>query len=106
MTIQLNGTTGEIPATWTTGTRPASPTAGQTGYNSTLGQLETFNGTQWIQGGGATGAGSDQVFYLNGQTVNTSYSIPSGKSAMSTGPITVVSGAIVTVPVGSRWVVL
>lgn len=106
MTIQLNGTTGEIFPSWTTGTRPASPTAGQTGYNSTLGQLETWNGTYWIQGGGATGAGSDQVFYLNGQTVNTSYSIPSGKSASSVGPVTLATGVTVTIPTGSRWVVL
>jgi hypothetical protein len=57
-------------------------------------------------GGGATGGGSDQIFQLNGKTVTTSYSIPSGKNAMSVGPITVSSGQTVTVPSGSRWVVL
>lgn len=106
MAITLNGSNGETFPSWTTAGRPASPTAGQTGYNSTLGQLETWNGTYWIQGGGATGAGSDQVFYLNGQTVNTSYSIPSGKSAMSTGPVTLNSGVVVTIPAGSRYVIL
>lgn len=106
MPITLNGTTGETFPSWTTAGRPASPTAGQTGYNSTLGQLETWNGTYWIQGGGATGAGSDQVFYLNGQTVSTSYSIPSGKSAMSTGPVTLSSGVVVTIPSGSRYVII
>ena len=106
MPITLNGSTGEIFPSWTTAGRPSTPTAGQTGYNSTLAMLETWNGTYWIQGGGATGAGSDQVFYLNGQSVNTTYSIPSGKSASSTGPFTVASGVTVTVPSGSRWVVL
>lgn len=106
MAITLNGATGEVPATWTTAGRPSSPTAGQTGYNSTLGALETWNGTYWIQGGGATGAGSDQIFFMNGQTVNTSYSIPSGKSAMSTGPITIANGVTVTIPSGSRYVIL
>ena len=43
---------------------------------------------------------------VNSKTVSTSYSIPSGSSAMSTGPITVSSGVTVTVPSGSRWVVL
>jgi hypothetical protein len=38
--------------TWTTGTRPSGAAAGQTGYNSTLGLLETYNGTTWVQGGG------------------------------------------------------
>jgi len=43
---------------------------------------------------------------VNSRTVATSYSIPSGSSAMSAGPITVNSGVAVTVPSGSRWVVL
>jgi hypothetical protein len=39
-------------------------------------------------------------------TVSASYTIPSSYSAMSTGPITLSSGVAVTVPSGSRWVVL
>lgn len=106
MAITLNGSSGEIFPSWTTAGRPASPTPGQTGFNSTLGQLETWNGAYWMQGGGATGAGSDQVFYLNGQTVNTSYSIPSGKSAHSVGPVTLATGVVVTIPAGSRYIIL
>lgn len=45
-------------------------------------------------------------FFVNSQTVSTSYSIPSGSSAVSAGPITVNSGVSVTVPSGSKWVVL
>jgi hypothetical protein len=43
---------------------------------------------------------------VNSNTVSTSYSIPSGSSAMSAGPMTVASGQTVTVPSGSRWVIL
>ena len=43
---------------------------------------------------------------INSNTVATSYSIPSGSSAMSAGPITLASGVSVTIPSGSRWVVL
>jgi len=43
---------------------------------------------------------------VNSNTVSASYSIPSGSSAMSVGPMTVASGQTVTVPSGSRWVVL
>ena len=43
---------------------------------------------------------------VNSKTVSTSYSIPSGSNALAAGPITVGSGATVTVPSGSRWVVL
>jgi hypothetical protein len=43
---------------------------------------------------------------VNSNTVSASYSIPSGSSAMSAGPMTVASGQSVTVASGSRWVIL
>ena len=43
---------------------------------------------------------------VNSKTVSASYSIASGDSAMSVGPITVSTGQTVTVASGSRWVVL
>jgi hypothetical protein len=43
---------------------------------------------------------------VNSKTVSASYTIPSGDSAMSAGPMTVASGQTVTVSSGSRWVVL
>jgi hypothetical protein len=90
----------------TTGERPTGVT-GRFRFNTTLSKPEVYNGTAWGSvGGGATGGGSDEIFIENGQTVNTSYSIPSLKNAMSTGPISVASGISVTVPSGSRWVVL
>jgi len=90
----------------TTGERPAGAT-GYFRYNTTTGGFEGHNGTAWGSiGGGATGGGSDQMFYLNGQTVNSSYSIPSGQNAGTFGSITVSSGATVTVPSGSTWTVV
>lgn len=56
--------------------------------------------------GGATGAGTDKVFYENGQTVTTSYSISASKNAMSAGPITINNGITVTVPDGSTYTVV
>jgi hypothetical protein len=43
---------------------------------------------------------------VNSKTVSASYTIASGDSATSAGPITVNSGVTVTVSSGSRWVVL
>jgi hypothetical protein len=43
---------------------------------------------------------------VNSNTVAASYSIPSGSSAMSVGPISVASGQSVTIPTGSRWLIL
>jgi len=55
---------------------------------------------------GATGGGSDEVFVNNSQTVTTDYTVPSGKSASSTGPITLNAGVDITLSAGSRWVIL
>jgi hypothetical protein len=44
--------------------------------------------------------------YVNNQTVSASYTIATGNSGMSSGPITIASGQAVTVSSGSRWVVL
>ena len=44
--------------------------------------------------------------FVNNLTVGTSYSIPSGYSGHSVGSVTVASGQSVTVPSGSRWVIL
>jgi hypothetical protein len=43
---------------------------------------------------------------MNNMTVATSFTIPSGYSAMAVGPVSVSSGVTITVPSGSRWVVL
>ena len=57
-------------------------------------------------GGGATGAGGDQVFYENDQTIDNSYTIPADQNAMTAGPVTISSGAVVTVSTGATWVVV
>lgn len=44
--------------------------------------------------------------YENNSVISANYSITAGNNAMSSGPITVNSGVTVTVPSGSRWVVL
>lgn len=44
--------------------------------------------------------------HVNSKTVATSYTIATGSSAMSAGPMTIASGQSVTVSSGSRWVVL
>ena len=97
-TIRLpNGTTAERP----------SPTAGMIRYNTTEASFEGYAAGAWGSiGGGATGAGGDQVFYENELTVTTSYTLTTSRNAMSTGPITIDSGVTVTVPTGQRWVIL
>lgn len=90
----------------TTAERPGSPNSGMIRYNSTLGQFEGY-GTAWgTIGGGAKGGGSDDVFYENGQTVTTSYTLTTNKNAVTAGPVSINSGATVTVPSGASWVIV
>jgi len=79
--------------------RPGTPAEGMLRYNSTLDTFEGFSNNQWGQVGGAagaTGGGPDEVFYENDQTVTISYTIPSTKNAMTTGPITLGGGFVGT----------
>jgi hypothetical protein len=57
-------------------------------------------------GGGASGAGANQVFFLNDLNVTGSYTIPTGKNAGTFGPVTINSGVTVTVPTGTVWTVV
>jgi len=91
------------------GTEAQRPTAvkGMFRFNDDLDAFEGYNGTEWGSvGGGATGGGTDAIFYENGQTVTTNYTITTNNNAMSAGPITIDSGVTVTVPSGSTWTVV
>jgi hypothetical protein len=57
-------------------------------------------------GGGATGGGNDEIFFQNGQTVTSSYTITTSKNAGTFGPISINTGVTVTVPTGSVWTVV
>jgi hypothetical protein len=78
--------------------------AGTNGYVLTL----SAGIPTWAAGGGGgstvpTGGGTDAIFYNNGQTVNTSYTIPTNNNSGTFGPITIAAAATVTVPAGSTW---
>jgi hypothetical protein len=92
-----------ISAATITGTLAVA--AGGTGVTTSSGASSVV-----IRDSGASVSGSQLIasngLVVNSNTVSASYSIPSGSSAMSVGPITVASGQSVTVPSGSKWVVL
>jgi hypothetical protein len=103
--VSLNGKTGAtgpeggpIGATGSTG--PIGPAGGPTGATGATGPIGPSGG------GGATGAGTDAIFWENDQNVTTNYTISTNKNAMTAGPITVNAGVVVTVPSGSTWTVV
>ena len=82
-------------------------TSGRITFATTSGQLTddadlTFDGVTIT----SPQMSASNGIFVNNQTIGTSYSIPSGYSAMSSGPVTTSGGVTVTVPAGSRWVVL
>jgi hypothetical protein len=91
----------------TTGQRPGSPVNGMIRYNTTLSTFEGYKNAAWgAIGGGATGGGSDDIFYENGQTVTTNYTLSTNKNAVTAGPVSINSGVTVTIPSGSSWVIV
>ena len=113
--------TEKVPRTSTTGSaklpvgnttqrdtdaNPANLT-GYIRYNTQLTSFEGHNGTSWgAIGGGATGGGADAWALEHDNTVTTSYTIGTGKNVITAGPLTINSGATVTVPTGSTWVIV
>ena len=95
----------KLPA-GTTGQRSGTPATGMIRYNSTTNTFEGYGSAWGSIGGGATGAGGDTVFQENQLIVTTNYTLSTGKSAMSVGPITINGGASVVIPGGYRWLVL
>ena len=81
------GTTAFLPAPTTAGT----------------GVVWDGSSIAWGVIGGAVAGGA---VYENAQIISSNYTMTSAKSGMSTGPITINSSVVVTIPSGSRWVIL
>jgi hypothetical protein len=114
--LTSNGTTW-ISAASTGGGATITPTTTNTAYfivgtSATSGSLSIGSINTNVSFNPSTGVlsapeiAATNGLHVNSATVNTSYSIPSGSNAMSVGPISVASGQSVTVPSGSRWVIL
>ena len=90
-------------------------TAVQSEVNAVAGKQATLvSGTniKTVDGNSIVGSGDLEVgaqlgvFYENAQTVSSNYTITTNKSAMSAGPVTINSSVTVTIPSGSRWVIV
>lgn len=114
VTTSLAGKVGRTSSTGSanipvgsTAQRDGTPGAGYFRFNSSTNQFEGYNGTAWgAVGGGATGGANNPVFYENDQTVSVSYTITTGKNAMTAGPVTIADGVNVTIPDGATWTIV
>ena len=79
--------------------------AAPSGTDKVLGY--TANGMEWtVAAAGATGGGTDKIFWENGQTVTTDYTITNNYNAGTFGPVTINSGVTVTVGDGEYWTII
>jgi hypothetical protein len=91
------------PTAPTTGVSIAAGSSALVAWDSTTSDFVKIAGGG---SGGATGGGTDQIFYQNGLNVTTSYTITTNNNAGTFGPVTIDAGATVTVPDGSVWTVV
>lgn len=101
--LTLESTGAAILNVGTTGERPVAAEAGMVRYNSTTSKFEGYSTAWGALGGGATGGGSDTVFFENSLVVTQDYTIPSDKNAGTFGPVSINDSITVTVPDTSVW---
>lgn len=78
------------------------------GADGTSGQVLSTNGTgtlSWATASGSGGPVANGTIYLNNLTISSNYTVATAQGAHSVGPITIASGATLTVSSGSRYVV-
>ena len=97
-----------FPVFVTTATGDQAPKTGSNlTFNSATGALGATSYTG--DGSSLTGVAStvaDGCIYENSQTISNNYTITTNKNAMSAGPITVASGATLTIPSGSTYTIV
>jgi hypothetical protein len=86
---------------------PNTPSAASVGI-SALSATGTPSSSTFLRGDNTWAAAGaiGNIFYLNGQTVTSSYTIADNTNAMSAGPITVDTGVVVTIGNNSNWVIV
>jgi hypothetical protein len=100
--------TGNIYARYlSTTTQSITPSQGTVGL-AQLSATGTPSSNTFLRGDNTWAAAGaiGNIFYLNGQTVTSSYSLADNTNAMSAGPITIDTGITVTIGDNSFWTIL
>jgi hypothetical protein len=106
VSLAISNTDAILVPVGTTGERPAGA-AGYIRFNTSITGFEGYDGTNWRSvGGGASGGGTNQIFYTNDQQVTNNYTLISTKNAGTFGPVTINDTIVVTVESGATWTVV
>ena len=101
----MDGSLGITYPSWTNAGRPPSPNAGETGFNTTINSLETYSGNSAVGWIAATTVANGAIAQ-NVQVVTGNYTMTANSSGVSSGPMSLANGVTVTLPSGSRWVIV
>lgn len=82
---------------------PSSPSVGDIWYDSTNKTLKVYENSSWSPVGARNNA---DPFLYNLNSINENITIPLGYNAVSSGPVTIANGVIVTISDGSAWSVV
>ena len=92
----------------TSATRPSPPVANQIILQTDTTTMYSYIDGVWqeIISGGATGGGTNKVFFENDLIISEDYTVTIDKNAGTFGPVSIDSGATVVIPSGSVWSVV
>ena len=98
----FNGT-GALKIPVGTTVQQPTPATGMLRFNTTTGQFEGYDSTKWTSVGGAQANGA---VYENKNEITSNYTMTTAYNGESVSPMTVSAGVVITIPAGSRWVIL
>ena len=76
-------------------------------FQAAVNVLGNMDATSFTVSGAPLEAGAKNgIFWENEQTITSDYTITAGRNAGTFGAVTIASGVTVTVPTGSRWVIV
>lgn len=84
------------------GSAIGTPTPGMMTYLADSSAVQVYDGVEWTAVSGTSNV-ADDVIQPNFNTITNSYTFDAGYNGVSAGPITIASGATVTVGTASAW---
>lgn len=104
--IQADAASGAVIIVPTPTAENPNPKATLVSPSGSITSVETSNGTVNTASISNISNTTSDAFFLNSNVVTSNVTIPSGKNAMSAGPITIAANVEVTISLGSEWTVV
>lgn len=84
------------------GSAITSPTAGMMTFIAASSAVQVYDGVEWVEIAGTSNV-ADDVIQPNFNEISSNYTFDDNYNGVSAGPVTIASGATVTVGTASAW---